>query len=113
MWMLSPRRVVKAFRHAQVLDPDAWGPHRVVNLPGITGSVTESLQALSRAGGNSARALVSFEHDPFIQDIVDGWANTFVTPRGDAMGFSADADLDEIVSVFLEDDLEAQHAYYE
>ena len=113
MWMLSPRRVVEAFRHAQVLDSDAWGPHRVVNLPGITGSVTESLQALSRAGGNSARALVSFEHDPFIQDIVDGWANTFVTPRGDAMGFTADADLDEIVSVFLEDDLEGQHAYYE
>ena len=47
------------------------------------------------------------------QDIVDGWANTFVTPRGDAMGFTADADLDGIVSVFLEDDLEAQHAYYE
>ena len=113
MWMLSPRRVVEAFRHAQVLDSDAWGPHRVVNLPGITGSVTESLQALSRAGGNSARALVSFEHNPFIQDIVDGWANTFVTPRGDAMGFTADADLDEIVSVFLEDDLETQYAYYE
>ena len=112
MWMLSPRRVVEAFRHAQVLDSDAWGPHRVVNLPGITGSVTESLQALSRAGGNSAHAFVSFEHDPFIQDIVDGWANTFVTPRGDAMGFTADADLDEIVSVFLEDDLGEQHAYY-
>ena len=26
MWMLSPRRVVEAFRHAQVLDSDAWGP---------------------------------------------------------------------------------------
>mgnify|MGYP001163658246 FL=1 len=112
MWMLSPRRVVEAFRHAQVLDSDAWGPHRVVNLPGITGSVTESLQALSRAGGNSARALVSFKYDPFIQDIVDGWANTFVTSRGDAMGFTADANLDEIVSVFLEDDLGEQHAYY-
>ena len=55
MWMLSPRRVVESFRHAQVLDGEAWGPHRVVNLPGITGSVTEALQALSRAGGNSAR----------------------------------------------------------
>jgi len=113
MWMLSPRRVVEAFRHAQGLESEAWGPHRVVNLPGITGSVADSLQALSRAGGNSARARVEFEHDPFIQGIVDGWANTFATPRGDAMGFTADADLDEIVSVFLDDDLESQHAYYE
>ena len=75
MWMLSPRRVVEAFRHAQALKPEAWGSHRVVNLPGITGSVAESLQALSRAGGNSARARVKFEHDAFIQDIVDGWSS--------------------------------------
>jgi len=113
MWMLSPRRVVEAFRHAQSLKPEAWGSHRVVNLPGITGSVAESLQALSRAGGNSARARVEFKHDAFIQDIVDGWANTFATPRGDAMGFNADTGLDEIVSVFLEDDLQNQYAYYE
>lgn len=112
MWMLSPRRVVESFRHAQVLDADAWGPHRVVNLPGITGSVTESMQALARAGGNTARALVTFEHDPFIQEIVDGWANSFETPRGIAMGFKADTDLDEIVNVFLEDDLSNQTAYY-
>ena len=112
MWMLSPRRVVESFRHAQMLEPEAWGPHRVVNLPGITGSVTESMQALARAGGNSARALVTFEHDPFIQNIVDGWASSFETPRGLEMGFKADADLDEIVNVFLEDDLKNQAAYY-
>jgi nucleoside-diphosphate-sugar epimerase len=112
MWMLSPRRVVESFRHAQVLDAEAWGPHRVVNLPGITGSVTESMQALAQVGGNSARALVTFEHDPFIQDIVDGWANSFETSRGLEMGFKADTSLDEIVNVFLEDDLENQTAYY-
>ncbi|MEL0111091.1 MAG: D-erythronate dehydrogenase [Rickettsiales bacterium] len=112
MWMLSPRRVVEAFRHAQVLEASAWGPHRVVNIPGIVGSVMESMQALARAGGNTARARVTFEHDPFIQEIVDGWANTFETPRGLAMGFTADADLDEIVNVFLEDDLPHQAAYY-
>ncbi len=112
MWMLSPRRVVESFRHAQVLDAEAWGPHRVVNLPGITGSVTESMQALARTGGNSARALVTFEHDPFIQDIVDGWDKRVETPRGLEMGFKADTDLDEIVNVFLEDDLENQTAYY-
>ena len=112
MWMLSPRRVVESFRHAQVLDAEAWGPHRVVNLPGITGSVTESMQALARVGGNSARALVTFEHDPFIQDIVDGWANSFETSRGLEMGFKPDTSLDEIVNVFLEDDLANQTAYY-
>lgn len=113
MWMMSPRKVVESFRHAQTLDAGAWGPHRVVNLPGITGSVTESMQALARAGGNTARARVTFEHDPFIQDIVDGWANQFETPRGLEMGFSADQDLDEIVNVFLEDDLPGQSVYYD
>ena len=112
MWMQSPRRVVESFRHAQMLESSTWGTHRVVNLPGITGSVTESLQALSRAGGNSARSLVTFEHDPFIQNIVDGWANNFITPKGLKMGFNADKSLDEIVNVFLEEDLISQNKFY-
>ena len=113
MWMMSPRRVVQAFRHAHDLDAAAWGTHRVINLPGITGSVAESMAALEAAGGGEARGRVTFAHDPFIQRIVDGWPNRFETPRALAMGFEADADLREIVSVFMEDDLPGQSVYYQ
>jgi len=112
MWMMSPRRVVQAFRHAHDLEAAEWGSHRVVNLPGITASVADSMQALARVGGNSARARVRFEHDPFIQRIVDGWPNAFETPRALAMGFEADSGLDDILGVFTEDDLPGQAAYY-
>ena len=52
-----------------------------------------------------------FEHDPFIQEIVDGGEHYI--PRGLEMGFKADTDLDEIVNVFLEDDLLGQHVFYD
>lgn len=112
MWMMSPRRVVQAFRHAHDLDRADWGPHRVINLPGITASVAESMAALEAAGGPEARSRITFRHDPFIQRIVDGWPNRFETPKALAMGFEADAGLTEIISVFMEDDLPSQGAYY-
>lgn len=112
MWMMSPRRVVQAFRHAHDLEAGDWGSHRVVNLPGITASVADSMTALETTGGPEARARVTFAHDPFIQRIVDGWPNRFETPRALAMGFEADSGLKEILEVFVEDDLPGQAAYY-
>ena len=117
MWMCSPRRIVAAFRHAHELGPEAWGTqsgaHRAINLPGITASVAETMEVLEAVGGPEVAARVLFEHDPFIQAIVDGWPNRFETPRADAMGFTADKDLAEIVQVFVEDDLPRQAAYYD
>ncbi len=112
MWVLSPRRVVEAFRHAHDLEPGIWGDHRVVNLPGLVMSVAEAMEALERAGGAETRGRVSFEADPFIEEIVAGWPNHFRTDRADAMGFQSDADLDEVVRIFIEDDLPRQQAYY-
>ncbi len=113
MWVLSPRRVVEAFRHAHDLGPGDWGARRVVNIPGITVTVAEMMAGLERSGGAEMAGRVSFEHDPFIQEIVAGWPNRFETPRGVAMGFQRDVDLDEIIRVFLEDDLASQAAYYD
>ena len=48
---LSPRRVVEAFVHAHELPADAWGTRRVVNLPGITATVAEMIDAMGRVAG--------------------------------------------------------------
>jgi nucleoside-diphosphate-sugar epimerase len=105
MWMLSPRRVVAAMIHAHDLPAARWGNDRVVNLPGLSVSMSEAVEALRRIGGESAAARVRFEPDPAILKFVDGWPKAFATKRALALGFEPDSGIDEIIRVFIEDEL--------
>jgi D-erythronate 2-dehydrogenase len=40
-----------------------------------------------------------------VATIVAGWPEAFDTPRANALGFTAEQDFDEIVRVFIEDEL--------
>jgi len=102
VWILSPRRVVEAFIHAQELPSSAWPTTRVVNLPGITLSVREMNDAMGRVAGPESVARVKFVPDARINGIVKTWPVRFRTPRADAMGFRADPDFDSIVRDHIE-----------
>jgi len=97
VWILSPRRVVEAFLHAHDLPASAWPTTRVVNLPGITLSVREMIDAMGRVAGAEAVSRVRFTPDARIQGIVKTWPVRFRTDRALAMGFKADADFESIV----------------
>ena len=97
VWILSPRRVVEAFMHAHDLEASAWPSSRVVNLPGITLSVREMIDAMGRVAGREAVERVKFVSDARIQGIVKTWPVRFRTERALAMGFKADADFETIV----------------
>jgi nucleoside-diphosphate-sugar epimerase len=110
MWNLSPRRVVDAFLRAHNLPAEAWGWNRSLNLPGISVTVGEMVEALGRVGGAAPVGRIRWQPDPFIQNIVSGWPGDFATPRALDMGFRADAAMDDIVRAFIDDDLPAQPA---
>ena len=75
---------------------------RVVNLPGITLTVREMIDAMGRVAGADAVARVAFKPDARIQAIVKTWPIRFRTERADAMGFKADSDFESIVRQHLE-----------
>jgi D-erythronate 2-dehydrogenase len=102
VWILSPRRVVEAFMHAHDLPASAWPSSRVVNLPGITLTVREMLDAMGRVAGREAVGRVKFVPDARIQGIVKTWPVRFRTERALAMGFKADADFETIVRDHLD-----------
>ena len=102
MWILSPRRVVDAFLHAHDLPSSAWPTTRVVNLPGITLTVREMIDAMGRVAGEDAVARVKFAPDARIQGIVKTWQVRFRTERAKEMGFKADDDFDSIVRDHME-----------
>ena len=96
LWIASPASVTKALVHALDLDDQDFRPWRVLNLPGITVTVAEMVEALGRAGGDTG--LVKFQHDPAVDAIVGSWPAHFVTPRADAMGFPPADDLDTLIA---------------
>ena len=100
VWILSPKRVVEAFIHAHDLPSEAWPTTRVVNLPGITLTVREMLDAMGRVAGEETVKRVRFVDDARIQGIVKTWPVRFTTERANAMGFKADETFDDVVREF-------------
>ena len=96
--------MVDAFIHAWELPAEAWGTQRWLNLPGITASVAEMLEALKRVAGAKVAARVAFKPDARIQAIVRTWPVNFRTPRALQMGFRADADVDSVIRDYIADE---------
>lgn len=108
MVVLSPRRTVESFLRAHDLDPDAFGPGRALLLNGIRVTAAELEAAMKRNAGNRKLGAVSWQHDPAIQKIVDGWPGDIDAARARRLGFETDRDLDEVVRHFIADDLDEQ-----
>ncbi|MGM8929950.1 D-erythronate dehydrogenase [Salinicola halophyticus] len=103
LWLSSPRAVVANLVHALALDGETLGDWRTLNLPGITVTVEEMLDALERQAGTSARDLVRFEPDAGIDAIVASWPGGLAVERPLSLGFQADSDFDAIIHAYLDD----------
>jgi len=104
VWLLSPRRVVEAFIHAHDLPASAWGPNRVVNLPGITVTVAAMIEAMAQIAGAQTAKRVAFTPDARIEAIVKTWPVRFATPRALALGFKADPGIDAVIRDYISDE---------
>jgi UDP-glucose 4-epimerase len=104
-WHASPRAAVGFLRHAMALDTAALGARRSVTMPGLSATVAEQIEALRRAAGDRAVALIRREPDPVIARIVAGWPARFDAARARALGFEADASFDAIIAAHVEDEL--------
>ncbi|MCX8114090.1 MAG: SDR family oxidoreductase [Burkholderiaceae bacterium] len=97
MWLLSPGAAIRNLIHAHELPADAWGVRRALNLPGLTLTVSEMIEALRAVGGDAAVDRIQWQPDERIRAIVRTWPARFETRRADAMGFVRDTDFVEVV----------------
>ncbi len=104
-WFASPRAAVGFIHHAAGMDLARLGPRRAINMPGLSATVTEEIEALRRVAGEKAVALISREPDPAIIKIVAGWPRDFDTRRALELGFRAESNFDEIIRAHIEDEL--------
>jgi nucleoside-diphosphate-sugar epimerase len=104
-WFASPRSAVGFILHAATMDTSALGLHRSLTMPGLAATVRDEIEALRRVAGDAAVALIRSEPDEAIARIVDGWPRAFDAQRAAQLGFNAETDFDEIIRVYVEDEL--------
>ena len=106
-WHASPRAAAGFLTHAALLDTDLLKGRRALNLPGVSCTVAEQIEALRRVAGQKAVDLIKPVPDDTIMGIVGGWPRNFDPKRSLALGFEAERSFDEIIAAHMEDDLVA------
>ncbi|MCJ1351578.1 MAG: hypothetical protein MMC33_001562 [Icmadophila ericetorum] len=105
LWVCSTRKVVENLVWAKDVPSQRFegGGLRVVNLPGITVSVQDMLDALVEVGGEKARSLVVERRDEGIERIFQVWPARFDIAWARELGFKENGGLVETVKEYLED----------
>lgn len=97
----SPDRAVDGLLRAAEASPPEWGDPTAVNLPAVTVTVGEMVQALERAAGPAVSALVGWEPDEAIASIVRSWPARVSPGRAAGLGLSADESFEAIVRAYI------------
>lgn len=104
LWLLSPRRAIDALIAGCELDGAALGNRRVVNLPGISVSVNEMIDALREVAGDEAVARIRWEADPRVEKIVGSWPGSWDTARAEALGLTGERSFVDVIRSYLDDE---------
>lgn len=105
-WHASPRSAARFLTHAAGLNFERLEERRVLNLPGLSCTVAEQIDALRNAAGQEVVDKIMIVPDPDIMAIVKNWPENFEPTRALELGFRAEQNFEEIIQVYLEDDFQ-------
>ncbi|BCS33748.1 hypothetical protein TBR22_A29750 [Luteitalea sp. TBR-22] len=101
MWVASPATTTANLAAMGAVAGDAIGAVRTLNLPGLTVTPADLLDALERAAGPAVRARVALTHDEAVARMMRSWPGAFDVTRALRLGLVDDADADAIVAQFI------------
>jgi nucleoside-diphosphate-sugar epimerase len=101
----SPRSAVNFLVHAAGLTREQLGSRINLSMPGVSCTVGEQIEALTRVAGTNVAGRIRREPDELIMRIVAGWPEKFESKRAAALGFKAETTFEEIVRAHIEDEL--------
>jgi D-erythronate 2-dehydrogenase len=109
-WFASPRAAIAFLFQAGAIDLQDLGPHRNLNMPGVSATVGEMIASLEAVAGPDFTEFIRRDPDPIIQRMVDGWPRRLDASRAKELGFTADHNFEEIVRHYIEDELTGKSA---
>ncbi len=104
-WHASPRSAAKFLTEAATIDTKRLEGRRALNMPGLSCTIEEQIEALRRVAGQKAVDLIKPQPDETIMQIVAAWPRDFTPDRAAALGFQAEQEFDEIIQIYITDDL--------
>ena len=105
--LASPAKTIAALLAVYECTREQFGGRTALNLPGLSLTVGEMLDALEAVGGAKARALVRYEHDPAVARLVLGWPSRFDSARAARLGLLPDTDFTEVVRQYAREHADA------
>src|SRR5689334_9023700 len=106
----SPRAAVGFLIHAAGLTRDQLGPRINLSMPGVSCTVAEQIEALTRIAGPKVAARIKRVPDELVMRIVAGWSERIDAKRARDLGFKAETSFDDIVRAHIEDELGGKFA---
>lgn len=97
----SPATTVAGLIAVAEASRDDFGGRTALNLPALTVTVQQMLDALQAVGGDPALSLVRFEPDAQVARIVGGWPARFSSARAAHLGLTPDGDFRSIVLQYV------------
>ncbi|MFT5968669.1 MAG: nucleoside-diphosphate-sugar epimerase [Yoonia sp.] len=104
-WFASPKAAAGFLIHAAALDTEKLNGRRALNLPGVSCTVAEQIEALREIAGQKTIDLITPQPDPDIAKIVAGWPQNFTADRAIALGFKAEANFADIIKIYITEDM--------
>lgn len=99
--LASARRVARALVAIHDVPGDALGPSRAINLPALTATPAEMVEALGRHAGGRRLGRVAWAPDPALQAVVEGWPGRFHSAAAARLGLPTSETLEGIIADFL------------
>lgn len=99
----SPANTVQGLIAVYEASREAMGGRLALNLPGLTVTVGEMLQALEQVAGPAVRQRVHLRRDERIATIVANWARGASAERAATLGLRPDASFRAIIEQYIAD----------
>jgi nucleoside-diphosphate-sugar epimerase len=101
--LCSPMTLVSNLLHSLTLSPGCLPSHiRQINMPGISVTVQEMMDALAKVGGPDKLRFIIEKTDPSLRDILYSWPTRFDNSRAYKLGFKADKSFEQAVRDYKE-----------
>jgi nucleoside-diphosphate-sugar epimerase len=101
LWLLSPQKAIESLIAGCELGQEALGTWPVVNMPGLSVSVAEMVDALKEVAGEEVVSLIDWQPDPKVEKIVGSWPGAWETVRGEKLGLAADRNFSDVIRAFI------------
>lgn len=101
LWLMSPAQAIANLIHGHELSAEQLQSGRVINMPGLSITVADMIDALRRTTGDEVANRIRLERNPAIEKIVGSWPGSFTAVYAKKLGFTADHDFADVIGQFM------------